>query len=87
MHCNPNALENLDHLSTNVSEQDDRSKWVTDKIFTLYWSHTYKDLKLYSIDLLKPASKQSRKEYQVSLPNEHSVFQILASQFFISINK
>ena len=62
LHCKPNAQENLDHLSTNVSEQDDRSKWVIDKIFTFYRSHTSIELKFYSIDLLKPASKQSRKE-------------------------
>ena len=60
LHCKPNAQENLDHLSTNVSEQDDRSKWVIDKIFTLYWSNTFKEPILDSIDLLKPASIQSR---------------------------
>ena len=36
MHCNPNGLENFDHLSTNDSGNDDRSKCTIDVIFSFY---------------------------------------------------
>ena len=35
-HCNPNDLENFDHLSTNDSGNDDRSKWAIGIILNLY---------------------------------------------------
>ena len=41
LHCNPNAQENLDHLSTNVSEQDDRSKLAIEGKIGFYWNLRY----------------------------------------------
>ena len=36
LHCNPNGLEKFDHLSTNDSGNDDRSKWAIEIIFSFY---------------------------------------------------
>ena len=57
--CNPNALENLDHLSTNVSEQDDRSKLAIEGKIGFYWNLRYESCVFNCDNFLKQWSKQS----------------------------
>ena len=61
LHCNPNGLENFDHLSTNDSGNDDRSKCTIDVIFSFYMNLKWGWSVIKCDVLLKHNSKQKQE--------------------------
>ena len=61
LHCNPNDLEKFDHLSTNDSGNDDRSKCTIDVIFSFYMNLKWGGSVIKCDVLLKHNSKQKQE--------------------------
>ena len=86
LHCNPNAQENLDHLSTNVSEQDDRSKLAIEGKIGFYWNLRYESCVFNCDNFLKQWSKQSSETGKDIVRKQTILFQIHTSHILFIFN-